>query len=194
MEPLTTQIFNGDETRAPALSPEPVTVLPDTAAPAGSALTGGAHAIPFRDLGISEAICSGLEAAGIFTTFPIQALALPLALRGQDVIGQARTGTGKTLAFGIPLLQLIDQGSAGPPRALVVVPTRELAIQVADDLRTAAVNMRARVLTVYGGRAYEPQIDALAKGVDIVVGTPGRLLDLAERRHLDLSAVRALVL
>src|SRR6266705_3425526 len=194
MEPLTTQIFNGDETRAPALSPEPVTVLPDTAAPAGSALTGGAHAIPFRDLGISEAICSGLEAAGIFTTFPIQALALPLTLRGQDVIGQARTGTGKTLAFGIPLLQLIDEGPAGPPRALVVVPTRELAIQVADDLRTAAVNMRARVLTVYGGRAYEPQIDALAKGVDIVVGTPGRLLDLTERRHLDLSAVRALVL
>ncbi len=199
MEPLTTQIFNGDETRAPALSPEPVTVLPDTAAPAGSALTGGAHAIPFRDLGISEAICSGLEAAGIFTTFPIQALALPLALRGQDVIGQARTGTGKTLAFGIPLLQLIDQDPAAQdrgraPLALVVVPTRELAIQVADDLRTAAVNLRARVLTVYGGRAYEPQTDALAAGVDIVVGTPGRLLDLAERRHLDLSAIRALVL
>ncbi|MBV9095732.1 MAG: DEAD/DEAH box helicase, partial [Streptosporangiaceae bacterium] len=80
------------------------------------------------------------------------------------------------------------------PRALVVVPTRELAIQVADDLRTAAVNMGVRVLTVYGGPAYEPQIDALAAGVDIVVGTPGRLLDLAERRHLDLSAVQALVL
>jgi superfamily II DNA/RNA helicase len=199
MEPLTTQLFNGDETRAPALSPEPLTVLPDTAAPAGSALTGGAHAIPFRDLGVSEAICSGLEAAGIFTTFPIQALALPLALRGQDVIGQARTGTGKTLAFGIPLLQLIDQDRADDrrgraPLALVVVPTRELAIQVADDLRTAAVNLRARVLTVYGGRAYEPQTDALAAGVDIVVGTPGRLLDLAERKHLDLSAIHALVL
>src|SRR5216683_344337 len=139
MEPLTTQTFNGDETRAPARSPESVTVLPDMAAPAlpdmaapaDSALTGGAHAIPFRDLGISEAICSGLEAAGIFTTFPIQALALPLALRGQDVIGQARTGTGKTLAFGIPLLQLIEEGSAGAPSGLVVVPTRELAIQVA---------------------------------------------------------------
>src|SRR5216683_3565595 len=203
MEPLTTQTFNGDETRAPARSPESVTVLPDMAAPAlpdmaapaDSALTGGAHAIPFRDLGISEAICSGLEAAGIFTTFPIQALALPLALRGQDVIGQARTGTGKTLAFGIPLLQLIEENGQGRvPQALVVVPTRELAIQVADDLRTAAVNLRVRVLTVYGGRAYEPQIDALTAGVDIVVGTPGRLLDLAERRHLDLSAVRALVL
>jgi superfamily II DNA/RNA helicase len=157
-------------------------------------VAAGAQAIPFRDLGISEAICSGLAAAGILTTFPIQALALPLALRGQDIIGQARTGTGKTLAFGIPLLELSGDGPAGPPRALVVVPTRELAIQVADDLRTAAVNLPVRVLTVYGGRAYEPQIDALAAGVDIVVGTPGRLLDLVQRRHLDLSAVRALVL
>jgi superfamily II DNA/RNA helicase len=189
MEPLTTQIFNGDETEAPS---ETVTALPGT-----DAALGG-HAVPFSDLGISEAICSGLAAAGIYTTFPIQALTLPLALRGQDIIGQARTGTGKTLAFGIPLLELIaggEQGARGrAPLALVVVPTRELAIQVADDLRTAAVNLRARVLTVYGGRAYEPQIDALAAGVDIVVGTPGRLLDLAERRHLDLSAVRALVL
>ena len=153
-----------------------------------------ADAIPFRDFGINEAISSGLEAAGIVTTFPIQALTLPLALRGQDIIGQARTGTGKTLAFGIPLLELIDDTPAGVPRALVVVPTRELAIQVAEDLRTAAVNMHARVLTVYGGRAYEPQIDALTAGVDIVVGTPGRLLDLAERRHLDLGQVQALVL
>ena len=158
------------------------------------------HAVPFSSLGVSEEICSGLAAAGILTTFPIQALTLPLALGGHDIIGQARTGTGKTLAFGIPLLQLVtDAGDAGvkdgkAPRALVVVPTRELAIQVAEDLRTAAINMRMRVLTVYGGRAYEPQIDALKAGVDIVVGTPGRLLDLAERRHLDLSSARALVL
>src|SRR6266567_3343683 len=198
MEPLTTQTFSGDEAEAPAPSAGSVTALPGTGAGsdvASPVSSGGiTPAVSFRDLDIREEICSGLEAAGIFTTFPIQALALPLTLRGQDVIGQARTGTGKTLAFGIPLLQLIDEGPAGAPRALVVVPTRELAIQVADDLRTAAVNMRARVLTVYGGRAYEPQIDALAAGVDIVVGTPGRLLDLAERRHLDLSAVRALVL
>src|SRR3984885_918276 len=157
-------------------------------------VTGGTEGVPFRDFGISDAICSGLEAAGIFATFPIQALTLPLALRGQDIIGQARTGTGKTLAFGIPLLQRTEEGPTRLPRALVVVPTRELAIQVADDLRTAAVTLPPRVLPVYGGRAYEPQIDALAKGVDIVVGTPGRLLDLAERRHLDLSAVQALVL
>jgi superfamily II DNA/RNA helicase len=184
MEPLTTQTFSGDE--APDSPAGSVTALPGR---------GEAHAVPFRDFGISEVICSGLEAAGIFTTFPIQALALPLALGGQDIIGQARTGTGKTLAFGIPLLQIIEEhGQNRTPQALVVVPTRELAIQVADDLRTAAVNLRVRVLTVYGGRAYEPQIDALTSGVDIVVGTPGRLLDLAERRHLDLSAVRALVL
>ncbi|MBV9449084.1 MAG: DEAD/DEAH box helicase [Streptosporangiaceae bacterium] len=144
---------------------------------------------------MSEEICSGLAAAGIIATFPIQALTLPLALGGHDIIGQARTGTGKTLAFGIPLLELVTgPADSRTPRALVVVPTRELAIQVADDLRTAAVNMRVRVLTVYGGRAYEPQIDALTAGVDIVVGTPGRLLDLAEHRHLDLSGIRALVL
>jgi superfamily II DNA/RNA helicase len=158
--------------------------------------TGGdnARTPSFRELGISEEICSGLEAQGIVTTFPIQALTLPLALRGQDIIGQARTGTGKTLAFGVPLLERIGDGPAGKPGSLVVVPTRELAIQVADDLRAAAVNLRARILTVYGGRAYEPQIDALRAGVDIVVGTPGRLLDLAQRRHLDLSAVQVLVL
>jgi superfamily II DNA/RNA helicase len=144
---------------------------------------------------VHEDICSGLAAAGITATFPIQALTLPLALGGNDIIGQARTGTGKTLAFGIPLLQMVlSQGQGRLPQALAVVPTRELAIQVADDLRVAAVNMRIRVLTVYGGRAYEPQIDALKTGVDIVVGTPGRLLDLAERGHLNLSAVRALVL
>ena len=184
---LTTQTFSGDEAEALATSTGSVTALPGP--------KDETHAIPFRDFDISEAISSGLEAAGIFTTFPIQALTLPLALGGQDIIGQARTGTGKTLAFGVPLLQLIEEhGQSRLPQALVVVPTRELAIQVADDLRVAAVNVRAKVLTVYGGRAYEPQIDALTAGVDIVVGTPGRLLDLAERRHLDLSAVRALVL
>jgi superfamily II DNA/RNA helicase len=186
MEPLTTQTFSGDKTE-----PEPL------AGPAETPLaTAGADtlAVPFRDFAISDDICRGVEAAGIFTTFPIQALTLPLALRGQDIIGQARTGTGKTLAFGIPLLQMVEDGPSGAPRALVVVPTRELAIQVADDLRIAAVNLRTRILTVYGGRAYEPQIDALEAGVDIVVGTPGRLLDLVERRHLNLGSVQALVL
>jgi superfamily II DNA/RNA helicase len=207
MEPLTTQTFSGDRTEPEGVTPGPGAAAAaaaaaddsvtagdegsDTAAPADN---GDTHAVPFRDFGIRDEIVRGLEAAGIFTTFPIQALTLPLALRGQDIIGQARTGTGKTLAFGIPLLELVMDGTPGAPKALVVVPTRELAIQVADDLRTAAINLPTRVLTVYGGRAYEPQIDALTAGVDIVVGTPGRLLDLAERRHLDLGSVQALVL
>ena len=187
MEPLTTQTFSGDKTQEPqSAAAESGTVE--------SVIAGDTPTVPFRDFPISDEICRGLEAAGIFTTFPIQALTLPLALRGQDIIGQARTGTGKTLAFGIPLLQMIGDAPSGAPKALVVVPTRELAIQVADDLRLAAVNLPVRILTVYGGRAYEPQIDALTAGVDIVVGTPGRLLDLVERRHLDLGSVQALVL
>jgi superfamily II DNA/RNA helicase len=125
--------------------------------------------------------------------FPIQALALPIALNGQDMVGQARTGTGKTFAFGIPLLQRVRQGNK-LPQALVVVPTRELAIQVTDDLVLAGGKLGSRVLSVYGGRAYEPQIDALRKGVDIVVGTPGRMLDLVKQKYLDLSEVQALVL
>ena len=150
----------------------------------------------FRDLGVAEPICAALEAAGITAAFPIQALAVPIALGGQDLIGQARTGTGKTLAFGIPLLQRLGDAPAGQrsaPRSLVVVPTRELAIQVADDLRIAGSRLGTRVVTVYGGRAYEPQIEALATA-DLVVGTPGRLLDLIRQGHLALSQVTGLVL
>jgi superfamily II DNA/RNA helicase len=159
--------------------------------------TDDTHAVPFRDLGVSETICLALEGAGIYTTFPIQALALPIALGGYDIIGQARTGTGKTLGFGIPLLQRLAEGEpAGPksPHALVVAPTRELASQIADDLRMAGSGLGTRVLTLYGGRAYEPQIEALRAGVDVVVSTPGRLLDLIGQRHLELSHVQTLVL
>ncbi len=151
----------------------------------------------FRELGVAEPICASLEAAGIRSPFPIQALAVPIGLAGHDIIGQARTGTGKTLAFGIPLLQQVAAAPASrpsAPAALVVVPTRELAGQVAQDLRETGQALGARVVTVYGGRAYEPQIDALRATVDIVVGTPGRLLDLAGQGHLDLSAMRSLVL
>jgi superfamily II DNA/RNA helicase len=149
----------------------------------------------FRDFGIAEPICAALEAEGITTAFPIQALTLPVALDGHDLIGQARTGTGKTLAFGIPILERLERTARekASPRSLIVVPTRELAIQVADDLRLAGSRMNANVVTLYGGRAYEPQIDALAT-VDIVVGTPGRLLDLARQGHLKLGKVDTLVL
>ncbi|MBO0836544.1 MAG: DEAD/DEAH box helicase, partial [Actinobacteria bacterium] len=149
----------------------------------------------FRDFGIAEPICSALEFQGITSAFPIQALTLPIALDGHDLIGQARTGTGKTFAFGVPILERIRGAAAKPsaPLALVVVPTRELAIQVADDLRVAASQIGTQVVTLYGGRAYEPQIEALAN-VHVVVGTPGRLLDLARQHHLDLGSVRHLVL
>ncbi|HEV2376494.1 MAG TPA: DEAD/DEAH box helicase [Streptosporangiaceae bacterium] len=151
----------------------------------------------FADLGVSEPICEALTDQGITNAFPIQALALPIALGGHDIIAQARTGTGKTLAFGIAVLQrLADPATrrAHAPNALVVVPTRELAVQVAGDLTNAGARMGAKVATLYGGRAYEPQIDALRTSADLVVGTPGRLLDLARQGHLDLTDVRTLVL
>jgi len=123
-------------------------------------------------------------------------MALPLALNGQDIIGQARTGTGKTYAFGVAMLQRVGKPRKNrkKPRGLVVVPTRELAVQVTEDLVTAAGKLGSRILTVYGGRAYEPQIEALRQGVDVIVGTPGRLLDLVKQKHLDLSQIGTLVL
>lgn len=160
----------------------------------------------FRDLGILPETAEALEAVGILNPFPIQEMTLPVALSGTDVIGQAKTGTGKTLGFGLPLLERVtvpadvEAGRAAPeqltdaPQALVVVPTRELCTQVTNDLLTAGKVRNVRVLAIYGGRAYEPQVEALRKGVDVIVGTPGRLLDLAGQKKLDLSKVRALVL
>ncbi|MFE0516442.1 DEAD/DEAH box helicase, partial [Streptomyces sp. NPDC058964] len=133
-------------------------------------------------------------------------MTLPVALAGNDVIGQAKTGTGKTLGFGLPLLERvtvpadIEAGRARPesltdaPQALVVVPTRELCTQVTNDLLTAGKVRNVRVTAIYGGRAYEPQVEALKKGVDVVVGTPGRLLDLAGQKKLNLNHVKCLVL
>ncbi|MCU1693921.1 MAG: box helicase domain protein [Frankiales bacterium] len=151
----------------------------------------------FAALGVLPETVQALAAAGITSPFAIQTMTLPIALAGQDLIGQARTGTGKTLGFGVPLLQRVkskDEGGSGTPQALVVVPTRELCVQVARDLETAGSVRKVRVQTIYGGRAFEPQVEALKKGVDVVVGTPGRLLDLARQGHLDLSQVRVLVL
>jgi superfamily II DNA/RNA helicase len=149
----------------------------------------------FSDFGVDASICDALADAGIVNPFPIQELTLQLAIAGADLIGQARTGTGKTLAFGIPLLQRIDPATRGAgPRALVVVPTRELCLQVRDDLAIAGARKGVEVLPVYGGKSIDEQVDALAKGVDVVVGTPGRLLDLLRRGTLTLSTVSGLVL
>lgn len=157
----------------------------------------------FADFGVSEPIVAALTDIGITHPFPIQALTLPVALSGHDIIGQAKTGTGKTLGFGIPLLERVvgpkEEGwdklpHPGHPQGLVIVPTRELAIQVAGDIEAAARRRKIRVLQVYGGRAYEPQVNALERGVEVVVGTPGRLKDLMKQRHLKLDAVASLVL
>ncbi|MFE9117342.1 DEAD/DEAH box helicase [Streptomyces sp. NPDC007172] len=160
----------------------------------------------FRELGILPETAEALEAVGIVSPFPIQELTLPVALSGTDIIGQAKTGTGKTLGFGLPILERVtvpadvEAGRAtadrltNTPQALVVVPTRELCQQVTNDLLTAGKVRNVRVLAIYGGRAYEPQVEALKKGVDVIVGTPGRLLDLAGQKKLDLSHVKTLVL
>src|ERR1700752_3041187 len=129
-------------------------------------------------------------------------MTLSVALMGTDLIGQARTGTGKTLAFGVPILQRsvaphdpdYSEVPQGKPQALVVAPTRELALQVSGDLALAGKDRGVRVLTVYGGVGYEPQLDPLQAGVDVVGGTPGRLIDLMNRKSLDLSHVKSLVL
>jgi superfamily II DNA/RNA helicase len=166
--------------------------------------TATADVQTFADFDVREDIVAALAAKGITTPFPIQAMTLPVALRGRDIIGQAKTGTGKTLGFGIPMLQNVvapgednpENATIGKPQGLVVLPTRALAVQVAGDIEAAAAKREhpVRVLTVYGGRAYEPQIQALEKGVEIVVGTPGRLIDLMRQKYLDLSQVRIAVL
>ena len=157
----------------------------------------------FADFGVEPEICEALDAKGITHPFPIQALTLPVALEGQDIIGQAKTGTGKTLGFGIPLLMDTlgpgeegwdEDPASGSPQALVILPTRELAKQVAEELSTAAAKRTVRIVQVYGGRAYEPQIEDLERGAEVVVGTPGRLIDLMERGVLDLAHVTTVVL
>lgn len=157
----------------------------------------------FADFNVRADIVESLAEAGIVHPFPIQAMTLSIALGGHDIIGQAKTGTGKTLGFGVPALQRVvgptDDGydklpAPGAPQALIVVPTRELAVQVADDLTKAAKKRNARIVTIYGGRAYEPQIEALKRGTEVVVGTPGRLIDLYRQKILSLKNVRIVVL
>ncbi|WP_019853256.1 DEAD/DEAH box helicase [Actinopolyspora mortivallis] len=160
----------------------------------GASPAEGESSPTFAELGASEEIVRALRESGIEHTFTIQEMTLPLALRGLDLIGQARTGMGKTLGFGVPLLQRMSLPGDGTPQALVVVPTRELCLQVTKDLENAARYLGVRILSVYGGRPYEPQIEGLRAGVDVVIGTPGRLLDLADQRHLVLGKLSTLVL
>jgi len=157
----------------------------------------------FADLPLRSETIASLHAHGFIAPFAIQEMVLPIALSDGDVIGQAKTGTGKTLAFGIPLIERViapqdpewaDFDNKGLPQALVVVPTRELCVQVAKDIHELAEARGIRVIAVYGGRAFEPQIEQLQSGVEIVVGTPGRLLDLYRQGQVKLSKVARLVL
>ena len=148
----------------------------------------------FTELGVDQDMVDALAEKGIIEAFPIQEQTIPLAISGQDIIGQAKTGTGKTFGFGLPLLQRIGENPEPGVQALVVVPTRELCVQVFEDLELAAKNRGATVVPIYGGKAYEGQIDQLKAGAQIIVGTPGRLLDLSNQRVLNLGNVREMVL
>ena len=157
----------------------------------------------FADFGVTDPIVDALDDKGITHPFPIQALTLGPALDRHDIIGQAKTGTGKTLGFGIPVLEDViapdEEGydellNPNQPQALIILPTRELTKQVAQDLRDTAKYLSTRIVEIYGGVAFEPQIEALTRGADIVVGTPGRLIDLLRKGHLHLSGVETVVL
>jgi ATP-dependent RNA helicase DeaD len=148
----------------------------------------------FRDLGLSEAVLKALDDVGYETPSPIQAQTIPLVLQGSDVVGQAQTGTGKTAAFALPILSRIDLKKLAP-QVLVLAPTRELAIQVAEAFQRYAAHMQNfHVLPIYGGQEYGGQIRQLKRGVHVVVGTPGRIMDHLRRGTLDLKALTCLVL
>ncbi|TXI50043.1 MAG: DEAD/DEAH box helicase [Lysobacter sp.] len=148
----------------------------------------------FADLGLAEPVMAAVAEVGYETPSPIQAATIPALLAGRDVLGQAQTGTGKTAAFALPLLSRLDL-RAGKPQVLVLAPTRELAIQVAEAFQRYAHKLPGfHVLPVYGGQSYYPQLQALKRGVHVVVGTPGRVIDHLERGTLDLSELKALVL
>jgi superfamily II DNA/RNA helicase len=201
----TTTASVAAESTADSTSADSTTADSTTQENAGAESTAVA-AVPqptFADFEVHPDIVTSLADAGIIHPFPIQSMTLAVALGGHDIIGQAKTGTGKTLGFGIPMIQNVvspkDEAfaslpHAGKPQALAVAPTRELAVQVSGDLEQAGKARGVRVLTIYGGRAFEPQIQGLQRGVEIVVGTPGRLIDLAKQGYLDLSYVKSVVL
>ncbi|MEX0613125.1 MAG: DEAD/DEAH box helicase [Pirellulales bacterium] len=149
----------------------------------------------FRELALSDTMLAALEKAGYTDPTPVQAGIIPRALAGVDVLGQARTGTGKTAAFAIPILEQAKHGRKGaPPQALVLVPTRELAVQVRDEFEKLAHGRRLACVPIYGGKPIRGQIAKLQQGADVVIGTPGRVLDLIARGSLDLRSVRTVVL
>ncbi len=148
----------------------------------------------FSDLGIAPDLIAVLASAGITRPFPIQALSIPDALEGRDICGRAKTGSGKTLAFGLPIIQRLHEAPARRPVALILVPTRELCVQVGEALAPLCETRGFSLLTVYGGVSMKRQINALGRGVEIVVATPGRLLDLLDRKALHIDQVEMVVI
>jgi superfamily II DNA/RNA helicase len=148
----------------------------------------------FEALGVAPDLVAALAAQGIDEPFPIQALTIPDALAGRDLCGKAKTGSGKTLAFGLPLLERAGAAAPRRPTALILVPTRELANQVTQVLAPLAEQRERGVVAVYGGVSMVPQVEALQRGTEVVVGTPGRLIDLIEREELSLDAIEVLVI
>jgi ATP-dependent RNA helicase RhlE len=153
----------------------------------------------FADLRLSDSILRAASAEGYTTATPIQAQAIPIVLEGRDVLGCAQTGTGKTAAFAMPILQRLSQASPGAARihkarALVLAPTRELASQIADSFRTYGHGLHLRQALIFGGVNQNPQVESLRRGADIIVATPGRLLDLMQQGHVDLRSIEVLVL
>jgi ATP-dependent RNA helicase DeaD len=151
-------------------------------------------AVRFSDLGLADAIVRAVQSVGYEAASPIQAATIPALLEGADVLGQAQTGTGKTAAFALPILSRLDLKQR-QPQALVLVPTRELAIQVSEAFQKYAAGLNGfHVLPIYGGQSYVPQLNALKRGPQVIVGTPGRVIDHLERGTLKLDAVRCVVL
>ncbi len=149
----------------------------------------------FDELGLSESMLATLDSIGYETPSPVQAGVIPVALSGRDVLGQARTGTGKTASFAIPILETMeDRGKGAPPQAIVLVPTRELAVQVTGEFQRLCGERKVRCVAVYGGKPIKAQISKLERGADVVIGTPGRVLDHIGRRTIDLKSLRVVVL
>ena len=148
----------------------------------------------FSDLGIEDGIVAALAERGITAPFPVQTMTIPDVLAGRDVCGKAKTGSGKTLAFGLPVLQIMAAAAPRRPTGLVLAPTRELASQIEAELAAAARVMKRKVLAVYGGAPIGKQVDRLNRGIDLVVATPGRMIDLLERKAVSVAAVAHVVI
>jgi len=149
---------------------------------------------PFDALGVAADLAEALAKEGKTHAFAIQELTIADSLAGRDVCGKAKTGSGKTLAFGIPVIQLAERANSGRPRAIILVPTRELATQVRDEMAPIGAVRDVRVEAVYGGADIEKQITKIKNGIEVVVATPGRMIDLIDRKELDLVDVNMVVL